>query len=108
MKKRIIIYLFLFSFLTSIESAFTKNKIKQNKNLGYLKVKYDKSLNEYSSFKNSNYDTSILKEERFIIPAKINYFLELQTNPMPIKYATYKKMFFVRGVLPSGAKSPIF
>ena len=74
MKKRIIIYLFLFSFLTSIESAVTKNKINQNKNLGYLKVKYDKKLNEYSSFKNSNYDTSILKEERFIIPAKINYF----------------------------------
>ena len=24
----------------------------------------------------------------------LNYFLELQTNPMPIKYATYKKMFF--------------
>ena len=64
----------MFSFLTSIESAVTKNKIKQNKNLGYLKVKYDKRLNEYSSFKNSNYDTSILKEERFIIPAKINYF----------------------------------
>ena len=24
----------------------------------------------------------------------LNYFLELQTNPMPVKYATYKKMFF--------------
>ena len=70
MKKRIIIYLFLFSFLTSIESAATKNKIKQNKNVEYSKVQYG----EYLPFKNTEYDTSILKEKRLNIPAKINYF----------------------------------
>ena len=70
MKKRIIIYLFLFSFLTSIESAATKNKIKQNKNVEYSKVKYG----DYFTFKNSEYDKSILKERRLNIPAKINYF----------------------------------
>ena len=60
----------MFSFLTSIESAATKNKIKQNKNVEYSKVQYGK----YFSFKNSEYDTSILKEKRLNIPAKINYF----------------------------------
>ena len=70
MKKTIIIYLFLFSFLTSIESAATKNKIKQNKKVEYSKVKYG----DYFPFKNREYDTSILKEKRLNIPAKINYF----------------------------------
>tara|TARA_B100000886_G_scaffold79592_2_gene51659 strand:+ start:1163 stop:3322 length:2160 start_codon:yes stop_codon:yes gene_type:complete len=60
----------LFSFLTSIESAATKNKIKQNKNVEYSKVQYG----EYLPFKNTEYDTSILKEKRLNIPAKINYF----------------------------------
>ena len=60
----------MFSFLTSIESAATKNKIKQNKNVEYSKVQYG----EYLPFKNTEYDTSILKEKRLNIPAKINYF----------------------------------
>ena len=60
----------MFSFLTSIESASTKNKIKQNKKVEYSKVKYG----DYFPFKNREYDTSILKEKRLNIPAKINYF----------------------------------
>ena len=60
----------MFSFLTSIESAATKNKIKQNKNVEYSKVQYG----DYFTFKNSEYDKSILKERRLNIPAKINYF----------------------------------
>ena len=60
----------MFSFLTSIESASTKNKIKQNKKVEYSKVKYG----DYFPFKNREYDTSILKEKRLNIPTKINYF----------------------------------
>ena len=56
--------------MSSIESAATKNKIKQSKNLEYLKVQYD----EYLPFKNSEYETSILQEKQFNIPSKINYF----------------------------------
>lgn len=70
MKKRIIFYLFLFFFLSSIESAATKNKIKQNKNLEYSKIQND----EYFPFKINEYDTSILREEQFNVPQKINYF----------------------------------
>ena len=78
MKKIIIIYLFLFSFLALIEPIFSSNKLKKNKSLEYSKIKsiqFDENLYDYYAFKKSEIDTFRSHKERLYIPAKLNYFL---------------------------------